>query len=204
MTTTWRARQAELTKERIVDAARRLIAGHGYAATSIDAIAREAGVAVPTVYKAFGTKRAIALALNARIDAEAGMPELVPRVLAAESGRDVVEGSVRIGRALFERSGDLIAMVDQVAPSEPELAAVRDEGNRRLVEGTRAAVVRLDELGELRAGLSTQQAAGLLAQLSSAEAFLSLTRDHGWTPDQCEQWLTDAACRLLLDPDNRR
>ena len=56
----------------------------------------------------------------------------------------------------------------------------------------------------MRADLSTQQAAGLLAQLSSAEAFLSLTRDHGWTPDQCEQWLTDAACRLLLDPDDRR
>ncbi|HEY6932980.1 MAG TPA: helix-turn-helix domain-containing protein [Marmoricola sp.] len=197
--TTWRAQQAQLTKDRIVAAARQLIADQGYAATSIESIARKAGVAVPTVYKAFGSKRAIALALNARIDDEAGLPELVPAVLAAATGREVIVGSVRIGRALCEHSGDLITMVDQVAPSEPELAAVRDEGNRRLVEGTRAAVARLAELGELRADLTASQAAGLLAQLSSAEAFLSLTRDHDWSLNQCQEWLTDAASRLLLE-----
>lgn len=98
-------------------AARRLIARRGYAATSIETIAKEAGVAVPTVYKAFGTKRAIALALNARIDSEAGLSELIPAVL------------------------------------------------------------------------------------SSADAFLSLTRDHGWSLDECEAWLTEAGCQLLLDQD---
>lgn len=199
---TWRAQQAELTKQRVVEAARRVITERGYAASSIEAIAREAGVATPTVYKAFGSKTAIVLALNALIDSESGLPGLVPQALAASTGRDVIVWSVRIGRSLAAHCGDLIAIVNQVAPSEPDLAAVRDEGNRRLVAGCRAAAERLGELGELRDGLDLVQAAGLLAQLSSAEAFLSLARDHQWSFDQAETWLSDAACRLLLSSDS--
>src|SRR6202045_3629252 len=44
---------------RILDAARRLFVKRAYVATTIEAIAGEAGVAVPTVYLAFGTKRAL-------------------------------------------------------------------------------------------------------------------------------------------------
>src|ERR1700730_12204147 len=49
----------QATRRRIRDAARRLFVERGYVATTIEAIAGEAGVAVPTVYLAFGTKRAL-------------------------------------------------------------------------------------------------------------------------------------------------
>ena len=51
--------KAQATRRRIRDAARRLFVERGYVATTIEAIAGEAGVAVPTVYLAFGTKRAL-------------------------------------------------------------------------------------------------------------------------------------------------
>src|SRR5687768_6404081 len=54
-----RAEQAELTRRAILDASLELFTASGYAATTIDEIAESAGVSVPTVYKAFGTKRAI-------------------------------------------------------------------------------------------------------------------------------------------------
>src|ERR1700712_3111411 len=52
-----RALAAERTQREIVEAASRLFLADGYAATSIAAIAREAGVAVQTIYNAIGPNR---------------------------------------------------------------------------------------------------------------------------------------------------
>ena len=50
-----RAEQAEETRRRILDAALRVMST-GLASLSVPAVAREAGVSVPTVYRHFGTK----------------------------------------------------------------------------------------------------------------------------------------------------
>src|SRR6266545_3185947 len=62
-TRTPRRPKAQATRRRILDAARGLFVERGYVATTIEAIAAEAGVAVPTVYLAFGTKRALLVEL---------------------------------------------------------------------------------------------------------------------------------------------
>ena len=53
-----RVEQAEETRRRILDAALRVMAT-GLASLSVPAVAREAGVSVPTVYRHFGTKAAL-------------------------------------------------------------------------------------------------------------------------------------------------
>src|SRR4029453_7273769 len=56
------ARRAELETERheqILDAALRLWTKHGFEATTVEAVAREAGIAKGTVYLYFATKEAI-------------------------------------------------------------------------------------------------------------------------------------------------
>ena len=62
---------AEATRLRIAQCARRLFAKHGYGATSIEVIAREAGVSVPTFYVTYGSKRAVLFALLDAADAQA-------------------------------------------------------------------------------------------------------------------------------------
>ena len=54
-----RREQAQATRRRMLAAAGRLLADHGYAGTTIGAVAREAGVAPETVYAAFGNKRTL-------------------------------------------------------------------------------------------------------------------------------------------------
>src|ERR1700688_3434415 len=46
-------------RSRIADAARKLLAESGYAGMTIPAVAEAAGVAVPTVYAIFGSKKGI-------------------------------------------------------------------------------------------------------------------------------------------------
>ena len=54
-----RREQAAETRRKILDAAEGLFVGQGYAATAMPAIADEAGVALKTVYLAFGTKAGV-------------------------------------------------------------------------------------------------------------------------------------------------
>src|SRR5215831_20320428 len=58
-----RRQQADATRREILDAARRLFEQQGYAATTMGAIASEAGVALKTVYVAFETKSGVLRAL---------------------------------------------------------------------------------------------------------------------------------------------
>jgi len=55
----YRQLQAQATRERVAGAARRLFAERGYVGTTVAAIGKAAGIAEPTVYKAFGNKKAI-------------------------------------------------------------------------------------------------------------------------------------------------
>ena len=77
---------AALRAEQLLDVAERLFSTHGFGATSIDAIAREASVTRPMIYKRFGSKDAIYLAClrRARAELEAMLFEAV-----AAAGRDL-------------------------------------------------------------------------------------------------------------------
>src|SRR5437867_5995394 len=61
--TTLRQEQARMTRQRIVEAARRLLARGTYSRVTMEEIAREAGVAYQTVYAVFGTKLRVAHAI---------------------------------------------------------------------------------------------------------------------------------------------
>src|SRR6266536_3332017 len=74
---THRQRQALETRQAIARAARSLFSERGYATTSIEAVAEEAGVAARTVYVVFGTKKAILGAICEEWLTEAGVMEAV-------------------------------------------------------------------------------------------------------------------------------
>ena len=71
-----RERRAELTRQSILDAARRLFAERGYSRTSVRDIAEAAGVSAQTVYDSVGSKQAIVGRLNDLLDREAGVSEI--------------------------------------------------------------------------------------------------------------------------------
>src|SRR6266571_3883132 len=75
-----REERAADTRERIVTAARALFASRGLEGATIAAIAEHAGVAVPTVYATFGSKREIMAALLARTEADAEAPAWSERI----------------------------------------------------------------------------------------------------------------------------
>src|SRR3979409_39330 len=55
-----RQEQAQMTRQRILEAARRLLTRGTYSSVTMEEIAQEAGVAYQTVYAVFGTKLQLA------------------------------------------------------------------------------------------------------------------------------------------------
>lgn len=196
--TTWRQRQAVATRRQIVRAARRLFVASGYAATTVEAIAAEAGVAVATVYKVFGTKAAIARELNGAIDEEGRVAWFAQRIAAESDPTELLRLTVSQNRRLFEACGDIIATVRSGAAVDAALADVYAEGTRRHDEGMRWVVEKIDVARGLRPELDRKQAVGLLSTLCSIEAFADLTGRYGWSLDDCERWILGALRRLLL------
>ncbi len=178
-----RAAQAQSTRARILEATVSVMA-RGVASVSIPAVAREAGVSVPTVYRHFGTKRNLLAAVFPHVLRRAGLDDLAPPRSIDELGHRV--------RALFERidsAGDL-ARAAAASPAADEVRRVdmpaRLEMSRRLADSIVPKLTPGDR----------DRIARLLTILISASA-LRVWRDHlGSTVEEAANdidWVISAA-----------
>jgi AcrR family transcriptional regulator len=194
---THRQRQALWTRRLIVDAARKLFLQRGYAVTTMDAIAKEAGVAVSTVYAAFKNKRTILRAIR-----EAWHEQTRAREINAEASRQPdperrLEMVAHATRRQWETGGAVVAVYQGAAAADREAAAELREALR----GRRAALDRVVEGMEeaaLRPDLDAKRAAAILRALCRAEVYRELVEESGWSPDEYEAWLTEALKDQLL------
>lgn len=189
---------AAATREEILRTARRLFAENGFAATSVQAIAAEAGVAVQTIYSSVGSKGALVVALNDTIDAESGIMPVVGAAMASDDPHVVVRAMVRVPRLIGEVCGDLVAAIDEATPAHPDARAAGVEGRRRQRMGEEGLLRKLDALGALRAGLDVTETADVVSALTDTPTFVRLVDGFGWTWDRAEDALVAVLEQLLL------
>jgi AcrR family transcriptional regulator len=211
---TKRKERALATRRRVLAAAYRLFCARGYVATTMDAIATEAGVAVQTLYFTFHTKGAIlSETLGATItgfDTWANPPAAPdtepPLNLHDWYERFTEEPDVRAALALFVRNG--VESLGRVGPllaamhaagGDPDVAAVIRLGEQRRVDSYREIVRAIATKGRgLRPGLSEDRATDVLLVLFSAETYQALA-GRGWSPADRTRFLTELLARELLD-----
>ncbi len=137
-----RAEQAEETRNRILDATLRVMA-EGITSVSVPAVAREAGVSVPTVYRHFGTKRDLLAAVYPYLSMRAGLRDLIVPETIPEF-REMVH--TMFGR--LETLGELArAAMTSAASDEP----------RRMQMPERKAMSRRFVAGVMPDGTATEQ-----------------------------------------------
>jgi AcrR family transcriptional regulator len=198
-----RREQAEATRREILDAAERLFLSDGYAVTTMAAIAQEARVSLRTVYVAFETKAGVLRALwNQRLRSDQpGVPMTEhPDVLAALDEADP-ERSLRMNarnsRLGKERIGHLAVLIRTAAPIDPDIAELRDRIDHEYRELQRRLVERLHRRRALKKGLGVDRATDILWVINHPDTW-RLYMDRGWTGDEYEGWVGDAAVRELL------
>jgi AcrR family transcriptional regulator len=91
-----RVRQAEATRRLLIEVAQQNFTEHGYAATSIDDIIRQAGVARGALYHPFPGKEALFRAVYETVEGE-----VVARVMEAAASQGSPWDAVRAGLSTF-------------------------------------------------------------------------------------------------------
>jgi len=207
---TRRQEQARENRRRIIDAATSLFAARGYAGTSLTEIAAAAGVAVQTVYAAFGTKvnllaRAIDVSL-AGDDAPAPMAErdLVRTIIAEPDPYRTVEMYAALTAAISARAHGIVLAAWAAAPSDPAVAALVAELDaqrlRGMADAARSLAAKARTAGCLAEDVTEEDIRDALWVFNSAQLYGLLLRDRGWTPDRYQAWLARSWTRLLLTP----
>lgn len=193
-----RALQAQQTRDDILRAARRLFAEHGYARTTVRQIAEAAGVSAQTVYDSVGSKQAVVARLNDLIDAEAGIGAIVAETLSSSDPLVIVSTQSRVTRSILEHCPDIVRALVTGASSEPDLAAVLDEGHRRHVGGARQVIGVLRDRGALADDVDPARAAEELAAVADVRYGFLLRDTYRWSLDRVERHIARLSRELLL------
>ncbi|HLW46599.1 MAG TPA: TetR/AcrR family transcriptional regulator [bacterium] len=178
--------------EAILQAAFRLMAAHGYARTSVDAIADAAGVTKPTIYLRFpGGKteiatKALAYARDRRPVPEAGdtRADLIAHVRRFRAGVSRPFGMAMVGTVLAEEhdTPQLLAFF-RTHVIEP----------RRVI--LRAALSRARDLGELRPDADIEMGAQMLVGAYYAQYLAGTPFRDGWDERVVDMVLAALGCR---------
>src|SRR6185503_15204189 len=162
-----RARSAEETRRRILDAVYDEMREAPARPVSVERIAREAGVARSTVYVIFGSRAGLFDAFSADLLERGGFQRVLDAVADPDPRvhlRDGIAGGVHT----FAAHRDVFRALVSMAALDPDAVggAMRRSDGRR-ARGMLRLARRLAEAGLLREGLSARQAADRLWVLTS-------------------------------------
>ena len=183
------------TRLAVIAAATKLFTERGWA-TSVRDVAREAGVAVETVYSVVGSKRELLkVAMDVAIvgdDEPVALAERHEFAALAEGDRATRLSSAAAMMAdQYSRVAALHHALDQGAETDAELAGLKRHAHEQqlttFAEGLTLALGQRPE-AELVDGLQA---------VSSPAVYLHLIRMAGWTQEQYQQWLGQTLLQLV-------
>lgn len=185
-------------------AAEALFLQKGWIATTIAAIAREAGVSKETIYATFGTKTAILHELIERAvrGATLGTPliqqeEIQQLRKVTDQARQISIFASGIAEVLARVAPlmDVARVAAQTDAAMAELYLTLQRGRRRNLEWFAEALV---SNGPLRSEMTADAAGTILWRLASPDLFLLMRRFEGVSQQEYVEWMASSLKLLLL------
>ena len=179
----------------MLDAARRLFLERGYAATTIPEVAAAAGVAVATIYWAFGSKRVLVSEIRQAWFETAETGARLRKVLAIDDPGARLDGYAAFMGDQWATGAEALAIQQDAMRADPEIAAEIAAVLAERAERLKKVVVPLAP--HLREPLTVETAHDLLLALSMLEVYREL-RVRGWSDTQYQAWLGHVLREQLL------
>lgn len=198
-----RLAQARETRLAVIDAAKTVFVERGYPSATIEAIADSAGVPLPTVYRLFGSKRAL---LTAVLDTAFGgddepiafgdRPE-VRAALGETDPRKLVAAFAHIARELMDRASAIQHVLATAAHVDPDAAELLNEIRRQRRVGQQRIVAALVKLDAIDPDLSRGDATDIVYAAMSPEVHRLLTVERRWSGERYEEWIKRSLGSIL-------
>jgi AcrR family transcriptional regulator len=199
-----RQERARANRRAMLDAAIELLVERGYAETTLALVAQRAGVAAPTVYKAFGNKPAL---VKAAFDyAVAGDDDATPiyererakQILAEPSPVRKLEIYTEGLLGTLTRSARLQLVVRTAAEIDRQLKGIWEHMTLGRLVGMGIIATNLSEGGHLRRGISRDEARDVLWAFTSPELYQLMVLIRGWSGSRYRDWVLRALVDALL------
>jgi len=201
---TKRQEQSAYNRRRMLEAARDLLLEQGYAATTLAQVAERAGVAAPTVYKAFANKPGLVKAVfDYSIAGDDELTPIIRRERAEKIRRepDAVQKLNLYADGLvgsLERAGRLHLVVRSAAGNEPEIAPVWERIQQERLAGMTHLAGILADGGHLAPGVTADEARDVLWVHTSPELYQLFVLEREWTMQRYRDWLIRTLGAALL------
>jgi AcrR family transcriptional regulator len=201
-----RQEQAAQTRRDVLAGAAMLFRERGYAATSMPSIASEVGVAVETVYRAFGSKAGLFKAVveaavaggAARADTPVEERPAIKALIEEPDPRRQIAMYAATQPGIHRRSGPLLRALHGAVGTDPELAKLWDQIEASRLQGQGRFAGMLAARGVLRHGLSVEDAVDVTWALCSLAMHELLVIDRGWSSERYQEWLAECLTRELI------
>jgi AcrR family transcriptional regulator len=195
-----RADQAQRTRRRVLESARKLFVERGYAGTTVAAVADEAGVSPETIYLSLGGKRGLlegVMEITGPRDTAAADDTWWDMVAALPTAAERLAMMVEYSCRILVRTQPIHAIIRGAADKE---AFAAELGHRLLSERLNNQTERLRHYvsADLKPGLSVAAAGQRYCALASPDLYHTLTVELGWTAEQHQRWLTELTRADLL------
>ena len=202
---TRRQAQANETRRRILEAARKQFMERGYSGATAEVIAMEAGVAAQTIYAIFKNKKRLLVSLM-NVSPTTGLEDHTPMPerssVQAVSQEHDQHRQLHMFAQVVANNLDQVAGVSEImadaARTEPDFDRILQKLNKQRLEHMTLAVQQFEANGPFRENMDEVYARDTVWTLTSPEIFLLLTRDRGWSKEKYAQWLADMLTRSLL------
>ncbi|MFQ4148496.1 TetR family transcriptional regulator [Arthrobacter sp. LAPM80] len=189
-----RAVQAADTRAHIISIAGRLFLQHGYVVTTIEAIARESGVALQTIYNSVGNKAAV---LSAVLDAAASGLDSPMSVLELMRKRTAdaadLDSLITVLTDWFvdvhHRIGPVMDIIAQAAAVDSVVEKLQKDRALQRLERYAEAAAAVRSRGGLTSGMSDADAAAAIWSLGHPQGYRTLVTDAGWSVPAYRDWL---------------
>jgi AcrR family transcriptional regulator len=179
----------------------------GFAATKLDQVAEEAGVALPTLTGYFPTKAALleevlrAVVSGTTDEGRASIGEQLKMLLDIAEPHELLTEVAVVFRSANERAFELFEIMRKAAAADPNIEERRRSGAEARRRDQAPLARHLKRQRALRPGLSEQQAIDILWLYSSADIYRLLVHDSGWPTKRYEQWLAQTLKATLLSSE---
>lgn len=201
-----RAANAQSTRLAVIQAASRLFADRGYVATSLEDVAKEAGVSRATIFTSVGGKAdLLKAAYNVAIVGD-DEPVPLPQRPWAKAVRDepdpkrMIDGYAHMITDVSGRVASVYEAMRGAAAADAEARTLLERMRSERRGGASGFVGFLVARDALRTGLDKNRAADVVWVLNDPGLYHLLVHVRGWTPVQFQKWLAETLKDQLLPP----
>ena len=195
-----RQKQAHRNQKAVLDAAERRFLADGFGATTIAAVAGEAGVSVETIYKTFGNKASLVAAIHQRGLAGRGpvpAPERSDQMQTREADpRQIIRNWGRLTTEVAPLVCPILLLIRSAAATDPDMARLLTKTDHQRLQRMTHNAHSLK--GHLRPGITQSAAAEVLWTYSSPDLYDLLIARRHWPLPRYGRFIADSMIAALL------